>query len=463
MNEKLDRLLEQYSAAAGERWLEESLPEDIPEYTFSHKFQRNMNKLLRRQRRSPAVRAALTYAKRAAIFVLAFVALSFSVRMTVDAAFRRQVLQVVVQVFSDFTEFRYTSDVKTDEQPGELEFTYLPEGMIEKEHEEDEFGYYTYWYWEDTDGRFLELERWDITEDVSSTQLLDTENAEITHFQVHGEEAMGIEKGLDHTIHWTEGQFVYTLSGTVPMEELKLVAEGIRPVSEPKVGEIEFSYLPEGVVERKEYREADDLHAYFYFEDENGNMLALEQVRITTNTEDRYFLDTEDADVFEYTIHGAPAIGVEKGQGKIIHWTEWNFVYTLSGTIPMEELKLVAEGIRPVSESKVGKIKFGYLPEGMEIAETELGERDYFVWYKDSDGRFITLDQSLIEGNDELIWMLDTEDAEVTKFKVHNFDAIGIQKGADCTIHWTEGEIVYVLLGRNLPMEELKLVAEGIK
>lgn len=228
MNEKLDRLLEQYSAAAGEFWLEESLPEDIPEHTFSHKFQRRMDKLLRRQRRSPAVRAALTYAKRAAIFVLAFVALSFSVRMTVDAAFRRQVLQVVVQVFSDFTEFRYTSDVKTDEQPGELEFTYLPEGMIEKEHEEDEFGYYTYWYWEDTDGRFLELERWDITEDVSSTQLLDTENAEITHFQVHGEEAMGIEKGLDHTIHWTEGQFVYTLSGTISMDKLKLVAEGMQ-------------------------------------------------------------------------------------------------------------------------------------------------------------------------------------------------------------------------------------------
>lgn len=34
MNEKLDRLLEQYSAAAGEFWLEESLPEDIPEHTF---------------------------------------------------------------------------------------------------------------------------------------------------------------------------------------------------------------------------------------------------------------------------------------------------------------------------------------------------------------------------------------------------------------------------------------------
>lgn len=343
MNEKLDRLLEQYSAAAGEFWLEESLPEDIPEHTFSHKFQRRMDKLLRRQRRSPAVRAALTYAKRAAIFVLAFVALSFSVRMTVDAAFRRQVLQVVVQVFSDFTEFRYTSDVKTDEQPGELEFTYLPEGMVETDRELDTLGFYI--CWKNESGEFVELDQVLVDDNTDMKLYLDTEDAEITHFQVHGEEAMGIEKGLDHTVQWTEGQFVYTLSGTIPMEELKLVAEGIRPVSEPKVGEIEFSYLP----------------------------------------------------------------------------------------------------------------------EGMEIAETELDERDYFVWYKDSDGRFITLDQSLIEGNDELIWMLDTEDAEVTKLKVHNFDAIGIQKGADCTIHWTEGQIVYVLLGRNLPMEELKLVAEGIK
>ena len=343
MNEKLDRLLEQYSAAAGERWLEESLPEDIPEHTFSHKFQRRMDKLLRRQRRSPAVRAALTYAKRAAIFVLAFVALSFSVRMTVDAAFRRQVLQVVVQVFSDFTEFRYTSDVKTDEQPGELEFTYLPEGMVETDRELDTLGFYI--CWKNESGEFVELDQVLVDDNTDMKLYLDTEDAEITYFQVHGEEAMGIEKGLDHTVQWTEGQFVYTLSGT----------------------------------------------------------------------------------------------------------------------IPMEELKLVAEGIRPVSESKVGKIKFGYLPEGMEIAETELDERDYFVWCKDSDGRFITLDQSLIEGNDELIWMLDTEDAEVTKFKLHNFDAIGIQKGADCTIHWTEGQIVYVLLGRNLPMEELKLVAEGIK
>lgn len=99
MNEKLDQLLEQYGAAAGERWLEENMPAELPEHTFSQKFQRRMNKLLRRQLRSPGTRAALAYVRRAAVFVLAFVVLSFSVRMTVDAAFRKQVLQAVVQIF----------------------------------------------------------------------------------------------------------------------------------------------------------------------------------------------------------------------------------------------------------------------------------------------------------------------------------------------------------------------------
>jgi len=41
---------------------------------------------------------------------------------------------------------------------------------------------------------------------------------------------MKIVKGLDHTIHWTEGDSIYTLYGTVPMEELEKVAEGIQIV-----------------------------------------------------------------------------------------------------------------------------------------------------------------------------------------------------------------------------------------
>lgn len=228
MRDELDKLLDRYAPEAGELWLS-ALPDPAPEHEFSPKFRRKVEKLLRRQRRSPAVNAALRYARRAAAFALVFLTLSFSCLMTVDAAFRERVVRAAVQVLRDFTEFTYTSDSPAADEPGNLVFTYLPEGMEEQDREQDEVEFYV--YYESPDGAFVELSQI-LVEDGTEVLLgLDTENAKVTYFEVHGVEAMGIEKGLDYTIHWTEGSFVYTLSGTIPLEELKLIAEGIQTVT----------------------------------------------------------------------------------------------------------------------------------------------------------------------------------------------------------------------------------------
>ena len=228
MRDELDGLLDRYAPEAGELWLS-ALPEQAPEHEFSPKFRRKVEKLLRRQRRSPAVNAALRYGRRAAAFALVFLTLSFSCLMTVNAAFRERVIHAVVQVFPDFTEFVYTSDSSTVEEPGNLVFTYLPEGMEEQAREQDELGFYV--YMENLEGEFIELDQSLVENGTEMLLGLDTENAKVTYFEVHGVEAVGIEKGLDHTIHWTEGSFVYTLSGTIPMEEVKLIAEGIQTVA----------------------------------------------------------------------------------------------------------------------------------------------------------------------------------------------------------------------------------------
>lgn len=228
MRDELDGLLDRYAPEAGELWLS-ALPEQAPEHKFSPKFRRKVEKLLRRQRRSPAVNSALRYGRRAAAFALVFLTLSFSCLMTVNAAFRERVIHAVVQVFPDFTEFVYTSDSSTVEEPGNLVFTYLPEGMEEQAREQDELGFYV--YMENLEGEFIELDQSLVENGTEMLLGLDTENAKVTYFEVHGVEAMGIEKGLDHTIHWTEGSFVYTLSGTIPLEELKLIAEGIQTVT----------------------------------------------------------------------------------------------------------------------------------------------------------------------------------------------------------------------------------------
>lgn len=228
MRDELDGLLDRYAPEAGELWLS-ALPEQAPEHEFSPKFRRKVEKLLRRQRRSPAVNSALRYGRRAAAFALVFLTLSFSCLMTVNAAFRERVIHAVVQVFQDFTEFVYTSDSPAVEEPGNLVFTYLPEGMEEQAREQDELEFYV--YMENLEGEFIELDQSLVENGTEMLLGLDTENAKVTYFEVHGVDAVGIEKGLDHTIHWTEGNFVYTLSGTIPMEEVKLIAEGIQTVT----------------------------------------------------------------------------------------------------------------------------------------------------------------------------------------------------------------------------------------
>ena len=217
---------DRYAPEAGAGGLAAETPDIVPEHPFSSKFRRRMERLIRRQGRSPAVTAALRCARRAAAYALVLLTLSFSCLMTVDASFREQVLRVVVEVLQEFTEFRYTSDLPANGQPGEVRFTYLPEGMEEQEREHNEIGFYV--CFESADGDFMDLIQTVVSDGTSVSIGLDTENADVTYFAVHGCEAMKIVKDLDHTIHWTEGDSIYTLYGTVPMEELEKVAEGIQ-------------------------------------------------------------------------------------------------------------------------------------------------------------------------------------------------------------------------------------------
>lgn len=228
MKDALDALLDRYAPEAGAGWLAAETPDIVPEHPFSSKFRRRMERLIRRQGRSPAVTAALRCARRAAAYAMVLLTLSFSCLMTVDASFREQVLRVVVEVevLQKFTEFRYTSDLPANGQPGEVRFTYLPEGMEEQEREQDEIGFYV--CFESADGDFMDLSQILIEDGTEMLLGLDTEDAELIDLTVHGQKALGIIKGLDCTIHWTEGQLVYILSGTVPMEELEKIAEGIK-------------------------------------------------------------------------------------------------------------------------------------------------------------------------------------------------------------------------------------------
>ena len=128
-----DEMLFEHAADARNIWLN-TLPRDdeIPEFRCSHRFERKMQKLLKEQRRTPKVNRLLRYMRQTVAAILAVAIISFCGLMTVEA-YREKVIEIVVRVFNELTDYRFVSHSnKADEiiLP-ELSFGYIPEGMCE--------------------------------------------------------------------------------------------------------------------------------------------------------------------------------------------------------------------------------------------------------------------------------------------------------------------------------------------
>ena len=206
-DQELDRLLSQAAPMARDLWLS-SLPGDgeLPQARPSPAFQRRMDRLIRRMGRSPRRVRALAQVRRAAA-----------------------VLEVLVQVYEEITNFRFSAEGETDRTAGDFVLTYLPQGMEETVRQSSRIRHYI--CFEDNAGNMLEVTHIVVGANASSILGVDTEDAEVEYFKIHNSEAMAISKNLDHTIFWTEDNCYYLLSGTIPMEELKQVALGLEPIS----------------------------------------------------------------------------------------------------------------------------------------------------------------------------------------------------------------------------------------
>lgn len=225
---ELDALL--YDAALRMREMDlaaQPRREDLPHYLTSRRFEGRMARLIRRTRRPEWFNSALYSARQAAIIALVLFTVSFSGLMVTSQAFRQQVMAAVVEVFEVITEFRFRYDPRYDDgrAAGDFELTYLPEGMVVVEREEDATTCHI--FYEDPAGATLEVSRFVLTEKSAHSYGLDTEDAEISYFTIGNSLAMAVSKKGNQTILWSEGNTTVILSSTVPMEELKQVAFGL--------------------------------------------------------------------------------------------------------------------------------------------------------------------------------------------------------------------------------------------
>lgn len=223
-----DEMLFAHAAEARDLYLR-TLPSDeaLPDVSFSKRFHRKMDKLIRQQRRSPRVNQILRYLKRTVAAVLVIAVMTFGGLMTVEA-FRAQIIEVIVQVFERYTTYQFVSHARDTEEISlpDIALGYIPDGMQEVERERFEDDRYRVRY-EDDSRRFFEITLVAIQPNGSYGRLLDTENSIYEIIEINGQEAFSNTKEGDSRVFWTCGSILYEVSGYMDINEVRRIAENL--------------------------------------------------------------------------------------------------------------------------------------------------------------------------------------------------------------------------------------------
>lgn len=224
-----DELLFHYAAEARDIYLG-TLPtsEELPTVEYSKSFHRKMQRLIKEQCRTPRMNKMLRSMKQAVAAVLAIAILTFGGLMTVDA-YRAKVIEFVVHVFNELTQYRFSSDLPASDDIilPEISFGYVPDGMQEVENQITSTGQ-RYILYENSTGLFFELTQKAVTRDNEYGVILDTEKSDYTVGTIHHKTAYFNTKNGENTLIWIDGPVIYKLYGNIDLNELIAIAEKIK-------------------------------------------------------------------------------------------------------------------------------------------------------------------------------------------------------------------------------------------
>lgn len=222
-----EEMLYEHAPKAEELWRSLLPSEDeLPEHEFSKKFERQIKKLIRAQRRPSWLNGFISATKRVAVVALVILTVSFSCLMCVEA-YRERFIEVITEIFEDLTRFSFSTPNTDVPELGELIFDYLPDGMSEVIREEDAQTCVRLIYFEDKEGRRIVIEQNIIASETQSTLIVDTEDAEMSTVSINGYDATLIVKGNHTTLMWEDVDSVMLVSGDFSPEEIFKIAKGI--------------------------------------------------------------------------------------------------------------------------------------------------------------------------------------------------------------------------------------------
>ena len=201
----------------------ESLPkEDDLSQKFSKRFERKMNKLIIRERKSPFIKSFINYSKKAAIILFVFISITFATTMSVEA-YRVRIFEVVIEIWEEFTSIIFRSKENIDD--GKLipiNSTYIPHGFTIIEEDTNHYEHFI--YWENDYGIEIMFEQAKIT---SNAIISDTEGIKVEKIFIEEQEVIYFTNKNVHQLYWNDSNYIYTIVSAYDKKELIKMAESI--------------------------------------------------------------------------------------------------------------------------------------------------------------------------------------------------------------------------------------------
>lgn len=116
--------------------------------------------------------------------------------------------------------------------------------------------------------------------------------------------------------------------------------------------------------------------------------------------------------------------------------------------------------VNNATNSELGKIIFGYLPEGLELIEEENLERKYYADYGDGD-KYFTITQRLLASEDSMTYIVDTENAELDTHYIYGEEVLLVYKDNTYNYVWLH-ENYHIRGISNLSSEEIIKILQDI-
>lgn len=193
---------------------EAMIPKNFEEHIFSAKFEKNMEKLIKR-RSKPYYKLISTGARRAACMIVAVIVLSASA-LSVKAV-REAVYEFIMRIFSDHTQISANRE-GPDEYPKTIEDEYyiadLPEGFELVDHDVNDYYVYSCFVKEDD---YIVLRQFTKDKYVRN---LDNERFEQNIIEVNGQKYITIYNNNEYTFIWDNGKYILNLTSNCDKESI---------------------------------------------------------------------------------------------------------------------------------------------------------------------------------------------------------------------------------------------------